>query len=120
MRPSRHRRLVQGATVTVKSLAKRKVKRSNQLHGHRRRFTAADAKRCDATLQAKLSQGSQESNDDSRATGANGVTKRAGAAVDIDDFMREFEFRHRGHGHSGERFIDLPQIDVIDFPLSAP
>jgi hypothetical protein len=84
-------------------------------HIHRQRggLAAADAQRRHAALEAALLQRAQQRDDDARAAGADRVAQRAGAAVHVDDLVRQLELGHRRHGDGGEGLVDLPQVDAL-------
>ena len=42
------------------------------------------------------------------------MTERDRSAVHIHLLVRDIDVLHGGHGHDGERFIDLEQIDVVN------
>ena len=71
----------------------------------------------------RLLQRAEQRDDDARAAGADRVAQRAGAAVHVDDLVRQLELAHRRHRHRGEGFVDLPQVDLRrrpSRPSSAP
>ena len=47
------------------------------------------------------------------------MAERAGAAIHIDDVMRQAQIAHRRHGDDGESFVDLIEIDIAR-PASRP
>ena len=71
----------------------------------------------------RLLQRTEQRDDDARARGADRVAERAGAAVHVDDLVRQPELRHRRHRDRGEGLVDLPQVDGLgrpSRPSSAP
>src|SRR5690606_14085684 len=60
---------------------------SQHLYRHGHRFAAADAQRGHAALATGLAQRPQQRGVQARARGADGMTQRSGAAVDVDLFV---------------------------------
>src|SRR5678815_2453837 len=92
--------------------------RLEQLHGHGRRFPAADAETRNAALAAGFLERRYERRQDAGTAGTGGVAERGRAAVDVDLLMRDTDVAHRDHGDAGEGFVDLEQVDVADAPTS--
>jgi hypothetical protein len=53
---------------------------------------------------------------DARTARADRVTQRAGAAVDVDDLVREIQLLHQRHRHHGKGLVDFPQVHVAHAP----
>src|SRR5215472_15738913 len=84
--------------------------------GDRRGFAAADAERRDPALCILRFKRMQQGHDQSRTGGPDGVTERAGAAIDVQPVAGNPEValcRHRDHRKG---LIDLEQIDVANLP----
>src|SRR5258708_13094127 len=79
-------------------------------------FAAADAERGDATLQIVRLERAEQRHDQPRAGGADRMTERTGAAVDVQLLPGNAEIALRGHRHHRKRFIDFEQVDVADAP----
>ena len=58
----------------------------------------------------------EQRHQNARARGADRMAERAGAAVDVDLFVRKAEVAHRRHGDDGEGLVDLEEIDGILAP----
>src|ERR1017187_5447994 len=85
---------------------------SGQFDGDGGSFAAADAQRGDAALQLAALERMHERGDDARARSPDRMTEGAGAAVDVDLFVRQTDIAHRRHGDHRERFVDLVQIHI--------
>ena len=79
-------------------------------------FTAADAEGGDAAFQVLRFQRMQQRHDQAGSGRADGVSKRAGAAVDVELVAGNAEIALRRHCHHGEGFVDLEQIDITGAP----
>jgi hypothetical protein len=81
-------------------------------------FTATDAKGCNAAFEVLRLQRMQQRHDQACAGGANGMTERAGAAIDVQPLPGDAEILLRRHCHHGKGFVDLEQIDIADVPAN--
>jgi hypothetical protein len=77
-----------------------------------RRLAAPDAKRGDASAKIIFAQRGDQCDDNARPGCADGMTKRASAAVNIHLVVWKIERAHRRHCDNGEGFIDFEQVDV--------
>src|SRR5439155_11215078 len=75
--------------------------------------TAAQRRRADA--QAAALQLVREGQDQARAAGADRVSQRDGAAVDVDAVLVDRQHPRRIQRHRGERLVDLDQVEVVNF-----
>src|SRR5690606_24539497 len=92
---------------------------SRNFDGDGGRFAAADAQGGDTAAAAPGAQRVYERDDDSRTGRADRVAQRTRAAVDVHFRVLEAEILHRGHGHAGDRLVDLVQVDVARAPPGA-
>ena len=65
-----------------------------------------------AVMEAARLQGMDQRHHDAGTAGADRVAERTGAAVDVDLVAGHAHLAHEGHGHHGEGFVDLPEIDI--------
>mgnify|MGYP006143825979 CR=1 FL=1 len=70
----------------------------------------------DAALAAAGLQRVQQRDHDAGAGRADRVAQRAGAAVHVDDLVRNLQLRHQGHRHHGEGLVHFPQVHVRHLP----
>src|ERR1019366_3773296 len=68
-----------------------------QFDGDGGSFATADAQRGDAALQLAALERMHERGDDARARSPDRMTEGAGAAVDVDLFVRQTDIAHRRH-----------------------
>src|SRR5882757_9474317 len=79
-------------------------------------FTAADAECGDAAFQVLRFQRMQQRHDQAGSRRADRVSKRAGAAIDVEIVPDNAEIALRRHRHHREGLVDLEQIDIADAP----
>src|SRR5258708_3506363 len=79
-------------------------------------LAAADAERRDATLQVMRFERMQQRHDQACSRRADGMSERAGAAIDVQSVAGDPEVALRRHRHDREGFVDLEQIDITDAP----
>src|SRR3954462_2471204 len=84
------------------------------LNGHGDGFTAAEAEGGDAEACLAAFHCINESQECSRAAGADGVAKRDCAAIHIYFLVWDFQIAHGSHRYHRECFVDLEEIDVRD------
>ena len=84
---------------------------SPRLDRHRGRLAAPDAQRGDAALKAPRPERAEQGHEDPRPGSADRVAEGAGAAVDVDFFVRQREVPHRRHRHDGKGLVDLVEVD---------
>src|SRR5689334_10359860 len=75
---------------------------------------STDAERGEAVALVAAFELVDQGAEEHRSGGAEGVTHRDRAAVDVDDLGREVEVAHEAHDHGGEGFVHLEQVDVAD------
>src|SRR5262245_12761173 len=83
---------------------------SLEKHGHP--HTSRNAERRDTPLRPPPAQLMEQGRGDARAGGADGMSERDRAAVDVDAAEIEREVPGTGDDLGGERLVQLDQIDV--------
>src|SRR5688500_12829285 len=84
----------------------------DQLQRDRGRLAAADAERGEAAFAAMGLERRQQGRHDPGAAGADRMTERGRAAMDVDPVARDAEVAHRDHRNAGEGLVDLEEVDV--------
>ena len=87
-----------------------------QIKGHSRAFTTANAQRGDTFLEAARPQGIHQRHHDARTAGTNRMAQCTSAAVHIHDVMADFQLMHQRQRNHGKRLVYLPQINVRHRP----
>src|SRR4051794_36838499 len=80
----------------------------------RHRVAAAEAERCEATLEIAILQSVQQRGEHARATRADGMTERDRAAVHVDAIPIPLQTGAVGERLRRERFVRFDQIVVAD------
>src|SRR3954471_5265247 len=75
---------------------------------------AADAERCQPPAEVAALELVDQGAEDHRAGGAQRVTHRDRATVDVRDLVADAEVAHEPHRDRRERLVDLEQVDVAD------
>src|SRR5216684_4086587 len=91
----------------------------NRFERKRDALPAADAEGDHAALQAVAAHRVDEAGREHGARGADRVTMRDGAALDIDDVGREAELARHGDDDGGEGLVDLDALDLAEGPARA-
>ena len=90
-----------------------------RLDRQRDALAAADAQRNQAALKTVAAHGMDELRGQHGSGRADRVAVGDGAAVDIDDLVRQSELTRDDDGDRGEGFVDLRAVDGADLPSGA-
>src|SRR4051794_33571237 len=101
--------------INVLSRSKKAAARSGAIHleDDRVPLTSAAADRGAAEAAATTPKLVHQGADDAGAGGADRMAEGDRAAVHVDLVVIDPQHAHRVDRHRGERFVDLPEIDVL-------
>src|SRR5262252_3608649 len=77
---------------------------------------AAHAEGGDTAFQVAVLERVEQRRENPAAARTDRVAERDCAAVDVDPARLEAEFVEHGHRLNGERFVQLPKVDVLQLP----
>src|SRR2546430_759181 len=86
---------------------------SNSFNDRGDALTATDAERDERGGEIAPFQLIEHAAQQYRASGAERMAERDGAAVHINLLGIDIELAHRLHRHAGEGFVDLPEVDIL-------
>src|SRR6266404_5728004 len=93
--------------------ASRGILRLETLDGEGHGVSAAEAEGGDAALQIAALQFVEESDEDARATRADGMAESDGAAIYVHFFGIELELASDSDGGSRESFVEFDEVDIL-------
>src|SRR5579875_71977 len=92
---------------------------SHSFDDSRNALAHAYAHGCQAVATAAPLQLMQYGDDQARPAAAKRVTKRDGAAIDIELFLIDLQFSYALQGLSGKSLVQFDQIDILDAQTGA-
>src|SRR5262245_60009234 len=87
---------------------------SHRFHDHGDTHPTTNAQRCDASVEILRTKGMDESRQDAGAAGADRMSERDRAAVDVDSLGVDTKLLHDGYRLHRECFVQLEKINLID------